>query len=127
MTPRLLLLALLPVACAKAPPHHAPAPEAPPGRDEGARIEALLRAVSTADVTFIRNGSPHEPKEAEDHLRTKWKRAGRTLTAEQFIENIASKSSMSGKPYLVRLADGKEIPSADWFRARLVEIDAAAR
>ncbi len=126
MTLRLLLVALL-AACTKPPAPDAPAPEAPPGRDESARIEALLRAVGTADVTFIRNGSPHESKEAEDHLRTKWKRAGRPLTAEQFIENIASKSSMSGKPYLVRLADGKEIPSADWFRARLAEFDAAPR
>jgi len=126
MTRRLPLLVLL-AACTKATPPDPPAPGAPPARDENARIEALLRAVSTADVTFIRNGSPHEPKAAADHLRTKWKRAGRPLTAEQFIENIASKSSMSGKPYLVRLADGKEIPAGDWFRARLAEIDAAPR
>lgn len=124
---RLPLLALF-AACAKAPPPDAPsAPQAPPERDEKARIEALLHAVGTTGVTFLRNGSPHEGKEAEDHLRTKWRRAGSSLTAEQFIENVASRSSMSGKPYLVRLADGKEIPSADWFRARLLEIDAGTR
>jgi hypothetical protein len=97
----------------------------PPPRDERARIEALLEAVEGSDVTFVRNGTPHDAKEAASHLRRKWKYAGdRELTAEQFIENIGSKSSTSGRAYLVRLADGTEVKAGDWLRARLAGIDA---
>jgi len=96
-----------------------------PGTAEGSEreaIEALLRAVDESGLVWIRNGSEHDAHAAAEHLRTKWQAAGaRVQTAEDFIEGIASRSSMSGRPYLVRLPDGSTEPAADWLRARLAE------
>jgi len=76
----------------------------------------LIQTVAASNVTFIRNGTEHSAAEAADHLRSKWKRArGKVKTLDQFIENIASKSSMSGRPYQVRTADGELINAADWY------------
>ncbi len=83
---------------------------------EAQKIEALIQTVAASNVTFIRNGTEHSAAEAADHLRSKWKRArGKVKTLDQFIENIASKSSMSGRPYQVRTADGELINAADWY------------
>ncbi len=95
---------------------------------EPAKIERLIQAVAElANATFIRNGAEYDAREAADHLRMKWRAAGDQIaTAEQFIEAIASRSSMSGKPYLIRLCDGSEVPAGDYLRQRLGEIDATA-
>jgi hypothetical protein len=46
--------------------------------------------------------------------------AGKHLqTADDFIRLCATGSSMSGKPYLIRFADGHTEPSAQWLRERL--------
>jgi hypothetical protein len=42
----------------------------------------------------------------------------------QFIDGIASKSSLSGKPYQVRQADGTTTPSRDLFLKKLRTIEA---
>jgi hypothetical protein len=98
---------------------------APP--TEAQRIEALITAVKHLEgATFIRNGSAHTAAEAADHLRLKWKNAGkRVRTAEDFIRYCATESSLSGRKYRIRLADGREMDSADWFKAELRRYDAA--
>ena len=64
-------------------------------------------------ATFIRNGSEHTPAEAADHLQFKREKAGTGLkTARDFIEKVASKSSMTGTPYIIRFANGKEFPAS---------------
>lgn len=92
---------------------------------ESERIEQLILAVKNLDgAAFIRNGVDHPPAEAADHLRTKWERAGDMITtAEQFIDHLASHSSLSGEPYLIRLPDGQTIPAKDWLHDQLKEID----
>ena len=84
-------------------------------------IDALIGAMQKLDgAVFIRNGAEHTALEASDHLRSKLKASGgRVHTAEDFIEGIASKSSMTGNPYSIRLRDGKTVDAGDWFRARL--------
>lgn len=101
----------------------------PPRPTETARIEALIAAVGKLrGATFIRNGSEHTAAEAASHLRLKWKNAGkRVRTAEDFIRYCASESSMSGRKYRIRFADGREVDSADFFYAELHRFDAAAR
>jgi hypothetical protein len=86
--------------------------------------DALIRAMQDLDgAVFIRNGSEHTALEAADHLRSKLKAAGgRIHNAEDFIEQIASKSSMTGNPYSIRLRDGKTVDAGEWFRARLAEL-----
>lgn len=91
-------------------------------------IEALLAYVKQLDgASFIRNGSEHTPSAAEAHLRLKWeKQSARIKTAEDFIELCATKSSMSGERYRIRLKDGAERLSAEMLRERLAAIRRAA-
>jgi len=96
---------------------------------EATRIEALVTGVEKAHgLVFIRNGSEHDGAAAAAHLRMKWKQAGsRVRTAEDFIRVCATESSMSGKKYQIRFADGRLVNSADYFNAQLRRMDAAAR
>lgn len=93
---------------------------------EDARIDALLlRVESLEGAVFIRNGGEHDAKAAAEHLRMKLGKAGdRVKTAEQFIDGIATKSSLSGKPYRIRFADGSEKETGPWLHGQLKEIDA---
>jgi hypothetical protein len=76
-------------------------------------------------ATFIRNGSEHTPSEAADHLQYKREKAGSRLkTARDFIDKIASQSSMTGTPYMIRFANGKEFPSAMVLTNELNKLEA---
>ena len=92
---------------------------------EERRIEYLLHTVgSLPGAVFIRNGSEYDAPAAEKHLRQKLNYAGERLkTAEQFIGYCATKSSVSGQPYKIRLADGSTVESAAFLRAKLAEFD----
>ena len=96
-----------------------------PKLTEEAKIEALLAVIAEADgVEFIRNDKSHTGKQASDHLRMKWKAVDKELTALQFIEQIASKSSVSGKAYEAKSDDGAKVPVELLMRARLLELEA---
>jgi hypothetical protein len=92
-------------------------------RDE---IYTLLERVELSACRFIRNGSGYSAKEAAQHLRTKW-RAGNKLSgemsAEQFISQIATTSSMSGQPYMIDCGAGSLLLSS-WLAEKLREIRA---
>lgn len=98
------------------------------GLSETSRIEALLDAMRSSEgLVFIRNGKEYAGPEAADHLRRKWNTtADRIRTPEQFIEHLATKSSMSGDVYVIRLADGAVVPSAQWLGEQLARIDGEA-
>ena len=85
-------------------------------------IEHLIHYVEVSDCLFNRNGQWYSGVEAGDHLRTKYKsilNIWSTPTAEEFIRNIASHSSFSGTPYLIRCGSGDLTPSADWLLQEL--------
>ena len=44
-------------------------------------------------------------------------------TAQQFIEQIASKSSTSDEPYVIRFTDGREMPAAKFLSDELKRMD----
>lgn len=93
---------------------------ATPSADEAAAIDHLISFVRESKLQFIRNGEAHDSADAADHLSLKYKNTQKRLsTAEEFIDNVASKSSMSGKPYFIRKPDGTEIPVSDWLHAEL--------
>jgi hypothetical protein len=96
-----------------------------PALTEEAKIERLLQTIADdKGAKFIRNNSEHDGKAAADHLRSKWRSAGSKIkTAKSFIENIASSSSMSGKSYEVKLADGTKVKLRDWLTERLAAIE----
>ena len=65
----------------------------------------------------------HSAAEGAQHLREKLAKAGdRVKTTDDFITGIASTSYLSGKPYLVKFADGHTQPTGDWLRAHLTEM-----
>lgn len=94
---------------------------------EEQKIAELLKAIeSLHDATFVRNGTPYSAADAAAHMRTKLKYAGnRVQTAEQFIEQLAARSSQSGELYLIRYSDGREVPSAEFLREVLRALDRA--
>jgi hypothetical protein len=93
---------------------------------EAQKIQALIGSVEHLQgATFIRNGSEYDAKAAADHLRRKLDYAGkRVQTAQQFIDKLATGSSMTGTPYKIRFADGRTVESAVFFREVLKNLEA---
>ena len=92
-----------------------PVPAAPPAEE----IEYLMTAIGTSGCAFVRNGKRHA-RAAESHIRMKYRRAKRhATTAERFIERLATRSSMSGRPYLMDCPDSEPVPSAAWLHDAL--------
>lgn len=87
-----------------------------------AEVDALLTRLQASGCEFNRNGSWHAGADAKAHLLKKLdylEGKGLVSTAEQFIEQGASSSSMSGKPYLVRCAGKAPVESRQWLKAEL--------
>jgi Family of unknown function (DUF5329) len=83
-------------------------------------INYLIDHVAKAKATFVRNGTSHTPAEAAEHIKAKYAHfKGDIKTPEDFIRLSASKSILSGKPYLVRLPDGQEIHLDAWLTEAL--------
>ena len=102
---------------------------------EQARIDYLLTAVRSLEgAQFVRNNSSYSGSDAADHLAMKLRRASSSLfapdvdqwTAEMFIDRLASESSVSGKPYLIRFSSGRERPSGEWLYEQLRHYDAGS-
>ena len=92
---------------------------------EHAKIERLISIVeSMDDISFVRNGTVHSAKDAADHLRQKLAAAqGRVTTALQFIDEVASASTITGKEYKIRLSDGRDISAGQFLREQLSKME----
>jgi hypothetical protein len=124
----LLFLPLLAALVASALPILARGDAPPAGSDDDQERQKIERLISSVqwlkDATFVRNGTEYNGKTAAEHVRTKWKAAGSKIkTARDFIRLAASKSSRSGKPYLIRFKDGREVESETYLTKRLEEIE----
>jgi len=96
-----------------------PAGSQPSGQDEQA-IQHLIAYVSGSDLRFVRNASEYTPPEAAAHMDKKYRHFRDDIeTADDFIELCATKSLLSGKPYLVIDRQGQQRLSSDWLRAEL--------
>jgi hypothetical protein len=98
---------------------------ADPSAGERARIERLLDALAARkDLRFVRNGKEYTAAQAADFLRGKlqWQ-IEKVATAQDFIAQVGTRSTSSGHVYLVRLADGRELPSAQFLAQELRRID----
>jgi hypothetical protein len=95
------------------------------GLGEQDKIDRLLADIeSLKGATFVRNGEGHSPVDAAAHLRRKLRAAdGKVKTAEAFITQLASESSVTGVAYTIRLADGTSVPVGEYLRERLGEIE----
>jgi Family of unknown function (DUF5329) len=92
---------------------------------ERQKIEALIKYIgSMNDAKFVRNGTPYDSKTAATFLRRKLEaNESQVKTAHDFIEKIASFSSTSGKPYVIRFNDGEEANSRDVLLTALRKIE----
>ena len=88
----------------------------------GQTIEFLLERVAKADAVFIRNGKLHSPAEAAAHMRAKREHfKAQIKRPEDFIRLAASKSMVTGKPYLIRVKGQKDESVDEWLTAILKE------
>lgn len=88
---------------------------------EAEKIEKLIAAIEALKgATFVRNGESYSTSEAVSHLRRKLDTAGQQIkTAKDFIEQLASKSSLTGEEYLIWMPDGKTIKSSEFLAQEL--------
>src|SRR5579864_1367539 len=85
-------------------------------------INYLLGFIESSPCEFFRNGSWYDGKKAAAHLRDKYEflaTGNRIQTAEDFIEEAATKSSLSGQPYQVRCGSDQAVASNQWLRDAL--------
>ncbi len=87
-----------------------------------AEIDHLFDYIAHSDCQFNRNGSWHDMQVARDHVNMKYeylKSHGKIDSTESFIDNAASRSSFSGKDYLVQCPGAASQPSGTWLKAEL--------
>jgi Family of unknown function (DUF5329) len=91
---------------------------------EQARIDFLIHGVeSSTGVKFIRNGKKYDGAAAAAHLRRKLGYAAeRVKTAEDFVKDCASESSLTHQKYQI-LANGTTMDAASYFTEQLREFD----
>jgi hypothetical protein len=92
---------------------------------EKEKVEALIKHLEgLKDAKFVRNGVEYDAATAAKFVRGKWEaNAAEIKTAKDFIEKAASVSSTSGKPYLIRFKDGKEVKSREYLLAALEKLE----
>jgi len=113
----LVSLSLLLLGCASL------ASASPDNWSEQEKISYLLDTIGTSKLIFVRNGAEYPGQEAKAHLQMKLDAAGSAIqTADDFINNIASHSSMTGQPYYVEFPDGSKIEAETWLRGKLADL-----
>jgi len=87
-------------------------------------IDHLLHFIEESGCVFIRNSKEYNATEARDHIENKYEYIKWWVKkTEDFIKYAATKSSMTGKPYLIR-CDGRARASAEWLQEELNRIRA---
>ena len=87
-------------------------------------VRLLIDAIAASRCDFNRNGRQHTAKEAAAHLELKYARAGKHIdSADEFITQLASSSSFTGRPYLMS-CEGDTLPAEDWMIDALEQIRA---
>ena len=102
---------------------------AEPGPSARLEVEQLLGRLAASGCKFQRNGAWHSATEARAHLEKKYQyllNKNLVSTSEDFISLAATKSSTSGKPYLVKCGSQEQVPSAAWMAAQLKEVRVAS-
>ena len=92
---------------------------APPPEVAQTEINYLLGFIEQSGCQFYRNGSWYDSKRAQEHLRSKYDfMVARDLikTAEDFIEQAATRSSMSGIAYALKCSSAPVVASGLWLR-----------
>jgi len=101
-----------------------PCAQAAPTASAVDEVNYLLGFIGRSGCKFFRNGSWYDSHRAQSHLRDKYNYLaahGRIKTADDFIEQAATRSSMSGIEYQIQCEAGPAVPSNRWLRTALLE------
>ncbi len=92
---------------------------------EEIRVDKLLTELGKqSSISFIRNDTEYNAVDAESHLRLKLSKTKKRLkTTEQFIDNVASKSSISGSEYQVKVSDQQTVTANQYLHDLLKKVD----
>lgn len=92
---------------------------------EEIRVDKLLTELGKqSNISFIRNDTEYNAVDAESHLRLKLSKTKKRLkTTEQFIDNVASKSSISGSEYQVKISDQQTVTANQYLHDLLKKVD----
>ena len=91
-------------------------------------IEYLLGYISQSGYRFIRSGKEYAATEGAKHMREKLQRAGgRVKSADDFVRGVASRSFLTGEPYLVKAPDGRQFGAEEWLAKALEAFRKAKR
>ena len=86
-------------------------------------VRHLLGYIEGSGCQFCRNGTWYQDTKAvRKHVETKYGyfvKKGQITSTEDFIKRSASKSEMSGKPYLVKCGNGAPLFLAQWLSDEL--------
>jgi hypothetical protein len=94
---------------------------ATPSAEEHVVIQTLIQRIEKmSTMTFLRNGDAHTAAEAAQHMQAKYAHfKDKIVTAEDFIELCASRSEMTGKPYMVKLGDATPVEANAFLKKEL--------
>jgi len=85
-------------------------------------VQHLIGHVSESSLIFIRNADKYTSVEAAKHMNTKYQHFREDIqTAEDFIELCASRSLLTGQPYLVINEQGEQVRTSEWLEAELAD------
>ncbi len=93
-------------------------------RTVASEVEQLITFVENSACQFNRNGKWYDSVEAAKHIGKKYRyvhKRGLVKSTEDFIKYSATKSSLSGKMYMVQCADEELLKSSKWLSDELAK------
>lgn len=91
--------------------------------DQRVEVTHLMRYIKNSGCIINRNGTDYSAEKAISHIEKKYDYFRDDIkSTEAFIEYAATKSTMSGKYYMVTCPDMAAIPAKDWLLAELKTI-----
>ena len=93
-------------------------------------ISYLIADVAASGCEFYRNGKWYDAVQAAAHLREKYGNpfiSAHLSSAEEFIDRVATRSTLSGVDYAIRCQNSAVVPSSNWFLSRLAAYRIAAK
>jgi hypothetical protein len=109
---------------------HGPAARPAPLASAVGEINYLLDFVDRSGCKFYRNGSWYDSHRAQSHLRKKYNYLAareRIKSAEDFIDQAATRSSLSGEEYQIQCEAGPTVPANRWLRTALTDYRSSNR
>jgi Family of unknown function (DUF5329) len=109
---------------------HGPAARPAPLASAVDEINYLLDFVDRSGCKFYRNGSWYDSHRAQSHLREKYNYLAareRIKSAEDFIDQAATRSSLSGEEYQIQCEAGPTVPANRWLRTALIDYRSSIR